>query len=155
MNRSTSNLVDAFVMGFLWLGNLNIILLHVSGYHDSWLLFNGQRTSFKIPHEVSRTLAALCVLSCHTEAFDEWLKILPHFVQFMYLYNHIWFNSLWPSDAIRRQWTESTLAQVMACCLKAPSHYLNQYWLIISEAQWHSYAIWREMPQTSIIKISL
>ena len=32
----------------------------------------------------------------------------------------------------------STLAQVMACCLTAPSHYLNQCWLIISEVQWHS-----------------
>ena len=31
-------------------------------------------------------------------------------------------NSLRPSDAIRRQGTESTLAQVMACCLTAPSH---------------------------------
>ena len=34
--------------------------------------------------------------------------------------------------------SESTLAQVMACCLTAPSHYLNQCWLIISEALWHS-----------------
>ena len=32
----------------------------------------------------------------------------------------------------------STLAQVMACCLMAPSHYLNQYWLIISKVLWHS-----------------
>ena len=35
------------------------------------------------------------------------------------------------------QKTESTLAQVMACCLMAPSHYLNQYWLIISKVLWH------------------
>ena len=48
-------------------------------------------------------------------------------------------NSLWPSDAIWRQGSGSTLAQVMACCLTAPSHYLNQCWLIISEVQWHSY----------------
>ena len=48
------------------------------------------------------------------------------------------FNSLWPSDAIWRQRSGSTLAQVMACCLRAPSHYLNQYWLIISEVQRHS-----------------
>ena len=41
-------------------------------------------------------------------------------------------NSLWPSDAIWRHRSGSTLAQVMACCLKAPSHYLNQCWLIIS-----------------------
>ena len=39
-------------------------------------------------------------------------------------------NPLWPSDAIRRQRSESTLAQVMACCLTATTHYLNQCWLI-------------------------
>ena len=46
-------------------------------------------------------------------------------------------NSLWPSDAIWRQGSRSTLAQVMACCLTSPSHYLNQCWLIISKVQWH------------------
>ena len=40
-------------------------------------------------------------------------------------------NSLWPSDAIWRQRSGSTLAEVMACCLTAPSHYLNQCWLIM------------------------
>ena len=35
-------------------------------------------------------------------------------------------NSLWPSDAIWRHGSASTLVQVMACCLTAPSHYLNQ-----------------------------
>ena len=50
------------------------------------------------------------------------------------------FNSLWPSDTIWRQGSRSTLAQVMACCLMASSHYLNQ--CSISEVhlvQWHSY----------------
>ena len=32
----------------------------------------------------------------------------------------------------------STLAHVMACCLTAPSHYLNLCWLIISDILWHS-----------------
>ena len=32
----------------------------------------------------------------------------------------------------------STLAQVMACCLMAPSHYLNQCWLVIIKVQLHS-----------------
>ena len=50
-----------------------------------------------------------------------------------------WVNSLWSSDAISQQRSGSTLAQVMACCLTAASHYLNQSWLIISEVQWHSY----------------
>ena len=48
-------------------------------------------------------------------------------------------NSLWPSDTIWRLRSGSTLAQVMAWCLTAPSHYLNQCWLIISEVTWHSY----------------
>ena len=32
----------------------------------------------------------------------------------------------------------STLAQVVACCLTAPSHYLNQCWLVITKVQWCS-----------------
>ena len=46
--------------------------------------------------------------------------------------------SLWPSDAIQRYKYLPTMAQVMACCLTAPSHYLNQYWLLIDRVQWHS-----------------
>ena len=47
-------------------------------------------------------------------------------------------NSLWTSDAIWRHRSGSTLAQVMGCCLTAPSHYLNHCWLTISKVQWHS-----------------
>ena len=47
------------------------------------------------------------------------------------------FNSLWPSDTIWRHRSGSTLAQVMACCLTAPSHYLNHCWLINRKIQWH------------------
>ena len=42
----------------------------------------------------------------------------------------IWMR---PSDAIRLHKSWSTLAQVMTCCLTAPGHCLNQYWLITSE----------------------
>ena len=49
-----------------------------------------------------------------------------------------WVNSSWPSGAMWQLRSGSTLAQVMASCLMAPSHYLNQYWLIISEVVWHS-----------------
>ena len=34
-------------------------------------------------------------------------------------------NTLWPSDTICRHKSGSALAQVMACCLTASSHYLN------------------------------
>ena len=43
------------------------------------------------------------------------------------------FNSLWPSDAIWRPRSGSTLAQVKVCCLTAPNRYMNQRWLIVSE----------------------
>ena len=59
------------------------------------------------------------IYGCHT---DDFLEI----------------NSLWPSDAIWRHRSGSILVQVMACCLTAPSHYLNQCWLIVSKALWHS-----------------
>ena len=47
-------------------------------------------------------------------------------------------NSLWPGDAIWRHGTWSTFDRVMACCLMAQSHYLNQCWLIIGDVPWHS-----------------
>ena len=67
------------------------------------------------------------------------------------------FNSLLPSDAKWRHRFGSTLVQVMACCLTAPSHYLNQYWLVICKVQWHSFEgnFTREIPQPSITKIGL
>ena len=47
-------------------------------------------------------------------------------------------NSLWPSDAIYWQRYGSTFNQVLAYCLMAASHHLNQCWLIISGVCWHS-----------------
>ena len=38
----------------------------------------------------------------------------------------------------RRHNSSSALYQAMACCLTAPSHYLNQCWFIISVVLWHS-----------------
>ena len=46
--------------------------------------------------------------------------------------------TLSPSDAKWRHRSRSTLAHVVVCCLTAPSHYLNQCWLIISEILRHS-----------------
>ena len=48
------------------------------------------------------------------------------------------FNSLCPSDAIWWRRSGSTLAQVMACCLAAPIHYLSLRWLLFSEVMWQS-----------------
>ena len=51
--------------------------------------------------------------------------------------NCLIFNSLWPNDAIWWHRSGSTLAQVMACCLTAPSLYLKQCWSVISKIQLH------------------
>ena len=61
-----------------------------------------------------------------------------HLYYFMKWYGAERVNSLCSSDAIWQQGSRSTLVQVMACCLTAPSHYLNQCWLIITKAQWCS-----------------
>ena len=49
------------------------------------------------------------------------------------------FNSLWPNDNKWAHKSGSPLAQVMACCLTAPNHYLNQCWQLINEVSWHSH----------------
>ena len=69
-----------------------------------------------------------------TWPFHSCLDVLTLAVKYK---NH--FNPLWPSDAIWRHRYGSTLAQVMACCLTAPTPYLNQCSLIISKVRWHSY----------------
>ena len=53
-------------------------------------------------------------------------------------YHGYLLNSLWPSDTIWRHRSGSPVAQVMAYCLMAPSHYLNQCWLAISEVLWRA-----------------
>ena len=45
-----------------------------------------------------------------------------------FVVDSFFFNSLWPTDSLWQQKSGSTLAPVMACCLTAPSHYLNQCW---------------------------
>ena len=65
-------------------------------------------------------------------------------------------NSFWPGNAIWRQWSGSTLAQVMACCLTAPIHYLNHGdWSSVKSSGISIRAISLEMPQPSITKICL
>ena len=52
---------------------------------------------------------------------------------------------------------QATLSQVMACCLTAPSHYLDQYWSIIGGDRWQSHegGFTRETSAISHTKIRL
>ena len=66
------------------------------------------------------------------------------------LYMKWWHWHVW------QQRSASTLAQAMACCLMAPSHYLNQCWLIIvMSIDIHLRAILQKIPHPPIIKINL
>ena len=65
-------------------------------------------------------------------------------------------NSLWPSDAIWRHRSGSAWSPVMACCLMAPSHYLNQCWLVSEEScGMHQRAISHWVPQLLICMMRL
>ena len=62
----------------------------------------------------------------------------PYFVVNILLYA-LSLKFIVPSNTIWWQRSGSTLAQVMACCLTAPSHYLNQCWLITKGFMWYSF----------------
>ena len=90
--------------------------VHVwSANHKAWYIFTRVTSTYC-------WLLSCYILSCYFPKSIEWNL----------------FNSLWPSDAIWRHRLGSTLAWVMACCLTAPSHYLNHCWLITSTVQWYS-----------------
>ena len=57
---------------------------------------------------------------------------------FLFAVLHHMVNSLWPSDIVWHHGSGSKLAQIMTCWLTAPSHYLNQCWIIINQVLWHS-----------------
>ena len=67
-----------------------------------------------------------------------WMSRYYTFLCFLYVHDlydnkHFWIFYLDSNWDLR----PSTLDQVMACCLAASSHYLNQCWLLISKVQWH------------------
>ena len=65
-------------------------------------------------------------------------------------------NSLWPNYAIWLQIPASTLAQVMACCLTAPSiTWTSVDWSSVKSSDIHIRAISQGMPQPLITKICL
>ena len=121
--------------------NLNrIYKAHGQMSDESWKFFG---YTYKVWYEITYPFPNFN--SCTVEV-QEWLSnssrtlcqsdnfILVHYDWMMSMV----FNSLGPSDAIWHWRSWSTLVQVIACCLTAPSRHLNQCWLIISKVQWHS-----------------
>ena len=128
----------------------DILSFNISTFENLWKLSWASHSNFSrirplsiwLSTELSQLIAVQCAILSYTimscSNFCQ-LSLCLSLKVLRTLGNCV--NSLWPSacsDAIRRQETESTLAQVMACCLTAPSHYLNQCWLIISKVLWQS-----------------
>ena len=88
------------------------------------------KQSSLIPCIISSDLSDINILD-HTlfcfiiDTFIQMVVLIPTCSSILIL-----VNSWWPSDTIWRQRSGSTLAQVMVCCLKAPSYCLNQCWLV-------------------------
>ena len=79
-----------------------------------------------------------------------------HFIfpRYKFITTRVNTNTLWPSDAIWRHRFGSALAQEMACCHQATSHYLNQCWHIISKVHAiHLRAISKHQPSITEIKL--
>ena len=94
-------------------------------------------TKFKIYRKVFRNcIQKNCIILCfiHSNLSTDPINSLA--------YGDI--NSFW-----------SKLIQIMAWCLMAPSHYLNQCWLIITDVLLHSVQFYRNILKTPITKMCL
>ena len=92
--------------------SLTFIFLPVS--LQSWLKYKNIWQGLSVGEHI------YCVLFYSTNLYF----LHPNVIQGLWA----WINSLRSSDAV---WHGSVLAQVLACCLMAPNHYLNQCWLMI------------------------
>ena len=147
---------DSFVQGLYFWFRVLIVIIPVYQYIKSFFLrfstpATGTLRSWSARHQfdacasrwcpTDANLSALMVRAVSTFSFvlREEMKTSVGILKVkLYIFRVSLLNS-WPSNATwwHRLWP--TLAQVMACCLETPSHYLNQYWLIITKVQWHSF----------------
>ena len=90
----------------------------------------------------SRYSAALTVIIKHViNTWFLWIFILHHNCRIYHgllMANISCHHKLLNCGLVMHQITWLTLVQVMAWCLMAPSHYLDQCWLIIKGVLWHS-----------------
>ena len=94
-------------------------------------VFNDSNLSF--------TLRRREYMPCVKYGLHEGIEKQKYFSRFLVCWESILaINSLAAGGVICGHETWSTLDQVMAWCLTAPSHCLNQCWLIFSEILWHS-----------------
>ena len=114
-------------LGLTSLAEFSVIMTVVKSCYLTWLLIGWQHNCQLIRSPITKQSLVHSDFKC---------LILLEMLYCNFTANGL--NSLGPSDAIWRWRSWSTLVQLMACCLTAPSHYLNQCWLIISQVLWHS-----------------
>ena len=104
--------------------------LHWEPWLLSCLLACPQRVILLLMATASRQLVVLRQQCLQRTTLDyNWCTIMELF---------FYINSSWTNDPIWHQRSWAKLVQVMACCLMAPSRYLNQCWLLTNEVLWHS-----------------
>ena len=105
-------------------------------HHDPWIKDQSEKAM------LSTIFPCSCAILWHARATNHSAHVTKchnfrgKIVHTHYIY-HI-LNSVWPSDTIWWERSGSTLAQVIAWCLMAPSQYLNQCWVPITEVLLHS-----------------
>ena len=137
----TPNLRIVNLYGISFVDDTHVELLSSNCIHLEALSLNFclrvKGHSFKALVQRCRKLRALLLQHCSEYMCDRWAWFpVGHYWD--YYPGALSFNSLLPSDATWWDRSGSTFTLVMACCLMAPSHYLNQFWLIISKVLWHS-----------------
>ena len=125
------------------------------GYQDDQVWMSGETTGIILKNRTQNSFWTITIILLpHTW----YMKITDHMIHpfrlpwkmihvkmiYKYFMSHHIVRGAARQQAITRanvdpvESTGSTLAQVMACCLAAPSHYMYHRWFIISEVQWHS-----------------
>ena len=103
-----------------------------------------ERTSDRVIYCWNKWIYLICYwhpwrilhIKCHTEIYKHPNRDIANALN-NFAAVHIWLpyakqlNSLRPNDAILRHRSGSALAQVMACCLTTPTHYL-----LLTDHQW-------------------
>ena len=126
-NIGSSNVRAARQQANTWANVDQFLWCHVASLRDNELKYFVESITYSAPQRLVFNIWIM--VSFYMQAIDR--HMLSYLVDLNTRIAVCHFNSLWHSDTIWRQRSGSTLAHVMACCLTAPIHYLNQCWLLI------------------------
>ena len=115
-----------------WYLALSGVLYVPISVHIAWSKLSGNHR-----HHAVEIWLSLPLKQHSVEVISTFLVPCDRVFSFCRLLHHGGAKSFWPSDAIWRHISGSTLVRVMACFLMAQNRYLIQCW-IINGVLWHS-----------------